>query len=143
VPERWEPDAWIGLRRVEVHLGPHVVVPDVAAWRLGRVRPLLDGSWIDLAPEWVCEVLSSETAARDRGEKSIVYAKAGVRHLWLVDPAERTMQTFELRDGRWKLLEVFRETDRVVAPPFTELSFSLNSIWSTDGWPPLKLRPQQ
>ena len=101
-PAEWSsrnPQSWICLRRVEVHVGPHVIVPDIAAWRLGQIRPLLNGSWIDLAPEWACEVLSPETAARDRGEKRLVYAKVGVRHLWLLDPAQRTLETFELRDG--------------------------------------------
>ena len=71
------------------------------------------------------EVLSPDTAARDPGEKRIVYAKAGVRHLWLVDPAQRTLETFELRDGRWNLLETFRDAAKVVAPPFLNLSFPL------------------
>lgn len=130
--ESRHPQSWFCLGRVEVHVGPHVIVPDVAAWRLGRIRPLLDGNWIDLAPEWACEVLSPETAARDRGEKRIVYAKAGVRHLWLVDPAHRTLEAFELRDGSWNLLVSFRDNAKVVAPPFLNLCFPLNSLWSTD-----------
>ncbi|HEX6000658.1 MAG TPA: Uma2 family endonuclease [Hyphomicrobiaceae bacterium] len=131
-PDGRDPRPWLCLPRVEVHIGPHVVVPDVAAWRLGRIAPLLDEKWIDLAPEWVCEVLSPETAVRDRGEKKIVYSKAGVRNLWLVDPALRTLEAFELKDGRWRLLESFRDDATVVAPPFISLSFPLNSIWTPD-----------
>ena len=133
--ESRHPQSWLCLPRVEVHVGPHVIVPDVAAWRLGRIRPLLDGNWIDLAPEWACEVLSPETAARDRGEKKIVYAKAGVRHLWLIDPATRTLEAHELRDGKWTVLKSFRDCSKVVAPPFLGLNFPLDTLWPVmRGW---------
>jgi hypothetical protein len=58
--------------------------------------------------------------------------KAGVRHLRLVDPALRRLEAFELRDGRWKLLESFRDNVKVVAPPLFNLSVPLDSISPTD-----------
>jgi Uma2 family endonuclease len=102
--QRPRSQSWTCLRRVEVHLGPHVVVPDLAAWRRWRLTPFPKGDWIDMAPDWTCEVLSPETATRDRGDKEIVYAKAGVRHLWLVDPAPRTLEALELRNGNGSCL---------------------------------------
>lgn len=30
-----------------------------------------------------------------------LYAREGVRHLWFVDPDARTLEAFELREGRW------------------------------------------
>ena len=77
-------------------------------------------------------MLSPETASRDRGEKRIVYAKVGVRHLWLVDPAQRTLEAFELRDRKRTPLVSFCDDAKVVAPPFLNLCFPLDSIWSTD-----------
>jgi hypothetical protein len=46
-----------------------------------------------------------------------------------VDPAPRTLEALELRNGKWKLLETFRDDARVAAPPFTDLSFALDLIW--------------
>lgn len=128
-PESWRPQAWIALRRVEVHLGPHVVVPDLAAWRYRRLTPFPESDWIDIAPDWACEVMSAETVRRDRGEKRIVYAKAGIRHLWLVDTMERTLEIFELKAGKWVLLNDFRDDAKVAAPPFAEVGFALNQLW--------------
>jgi hypothetical protein len=123
------PQSWICLRRVEVHVGPHVVVPDVAGWRRRRLTPFPEADWIDIAPDWACEVLSPETAVRDRGEKRVVYAKAGVRHLWLVDPALKTLEAFECRSGKWVLLDVFRDDACVAVAPFVDVAFSLSPLW--------------
>jgi Uma2 family endonuclease len=127
--ERPHPQSWICLRRVELHLGRHVVVPDLAAWRRWRLTPFPQRDWIDVAPDWACEVLSPETERRDRGEKRIVYAKAGVRHLWLVDPASRTLEAFEYRGGKWLLLDVFRDDAYVAVSPFADVPFSLDLLW--------------
>ncbi len=44
-------------------------------------------TYFELAPDWVCEVLSPSTAGLDRVKKLAVYLKDGVTHLWwLVDP---------------------------------------------------------
>lgn len=127
--ERRHPEAWISLYRPEVHLGPHVIVPDLAAWRRRRLTPFPEGDWIDSAPDWACEVLSPETESRDRGEKGSVYAKAGVSHLWLVDPASRTLEAFERRGGKWLLLDAFRDDANVAVAPFAEVAFSLGLLW--------------
>jgi Uma2 family endonuclease len=133
---RGRPEAWIFLYRPEVHLGPHVVVPDLAAWRRERLTPFPEADWIDTAPDWVCEVLSPETEARDRGEKGTVYAKAGVRHLWLVDPRPQILETFEFKDGKWVLLDLFRDEAQVAAHPFVEVAFPLGLLWPLDVAPP-------
>ena len=135
---RDRPEAWILLYRPEVHLGPHVVVPDLAAWRRKRLTPFPEAAWIDTAPDWACEVLSPETEARDRGEKRTVYAKAGIRHLWLVDPRPQILETFELKDGRWVLLDVFRDEAQVAAHPFPEIAFPLGLLWPFDVAPPVQ-----
>jgi Uma2 family endonuclease len=53
----------------------------------------LDGG-AALAPDWVCEVVSPSTAALDRTRKMRHYARAQVRHIWLLDPAPETLEVF-------------------------------------------------
>ena len=56
------------LNEPELHLGRDVVVPDLAGWRLERMPELPETAYFELAPDWVCEVLSPSTEAYDRAD---------------------------------------------------------------------------
>lgn len=129
------PGGWAFLVEPELHLGEHVAVPSLAAWRRERLPAIPDTAWMEVAPDWICEVLSPSTEGYDRDEKRTIYAEADVGHLWLADPRTRMLEVFELRDGKWLLLNVFREAAQVAAPPFAEPSFALNLLWSFDASP--------
>lgn len=92
------PGGWWILDEPELHLGPDVLVPDLAGWRRERMPVLEDVPYFEMAPDWVCEVLSPATRARDRGPKRDLYGARGVGHLWLVDPEDRQVGAFERRD---------------------------------------------
>jgi Uma2 family endonuclease len=81
-------------------------VPDVAGWRRERLPKLPETAWFELAPDWVCEVLSPSTARVDRQVKRRIYAANGVPNLWLVDPLAQTLESYRLENGRWVLLDV-------------------------------------
>src|SRR5262249_14626112 len=95
------PGGWWMLCEPELHLGPDVLVPDAAAWRIDRMPVVPDVAAFTLAPDWVCEVVSSATARIDRARKMPIYAREGVRHLWLVDPVARTLEVYRLEGERW------------------------------------------
>lgn len=59
-------------------------------------------------PDLVMEVISPGTRRVDRGEKFFEYAKAGVAEYWLVDPEEKTIEIYVLREGAYHLTEKFR-----------------------------------
>ena len=100
------PGGWVVLSEPELHLGDAVVVPDVAAWRRERLPAVPDRPWLDLAPDWVCEVLSPSTQRIDRGRKLGVYAEARVTHAWLVNPLDQTVEVLFLKDGLWTIVGV-------------------------------------
>ena len=124
------PGGWWILDEPEVHLGPHVLVPDLAGWRRERMPSLPESAWFELAPDWVCEVLSPGTASEDRAEKLPVCAAYGISHVWLIDPLLRTLEAFENREGRWLLLATLKDTDPLSLPPFDAITFDLSQLWA-------------
>src|ERR1700690_1278142 len=93
---RGGPGGWILLDEPELHLHGDVLVPDLAGWRRERMPELPDAPAFELAPDWVCEVLSPSTAATDRAQKMPIYAREGVGHAWLVGPIARTPEDCRL-----------------------------------------------
>jgi Uma2 family endonuclease len=136
------PGGWVFLVEPELHLGEHVAVPDLAGWRGERLPDFPETAWIETPPDWVCEVLSPSTESYDRGDKRFIYAEAGVGHLWHIDPALRMLEVFELRDGKWLLLDVFRDDARVTTAPFAEFGFALDLLWSLAPIPSVRARPR-
>lgn len=124
------PGGWILLDEPELHLHGDVLVPDLAGWRRERMPELPDAAAFELAPDWVCEVLSPSTAATDRAEKMPIYAREGVPHLWLVDPIPRTLEAYRLEADRWTLLGTWRDDARVRVDPFADLELDLAGLWA-------------
>lgn len=128
---RGGPGGWIILHEPEVHLGPHVLVPDLAGWRRERMPEMpVDKAYFELAPDWACEVLSASTASLDRGDKRKVYQQRGVTNLWFVDPDACTLETFVLEANGYRLVEVFSGTTQVRAEPFDPIEIELGALWA-------------
>ena len=123
------PGGWWILFEPEVHLGEEVMVPDLAGWRRERMPELPDTAYFTLAPDWACEVLSPSTRRVDLQEKRPIYAREGIAHLWLIDPADRTLEAFELREGEWVLIACAKDDDPVSVRPFDAITFSLGDLW--------------
>ena len=124
------PGGWWILFEPELHLGPHILVPDLAGWRRERLPVIPETAYFTLPPDWICEVLSPGTARVDRADKMPLYAEYGVSFLWLIDPAPRTLEVFLLSEGRWMLEHVYKDDDEVRAAPFDAISFPLADLWS-------------
>lgn len=124
------PGGWWILDEPELHLGPHILVPDLAGWRRERMPYFPEEAYFTLAPDWACEVLSPGTARVDRVLKMPIYAERGVQWLWLVEPVLRTLEVFGLSEGRWRLEGAWQEDDMVRAPPFEAIEIPLSGLWA-------------
>ena len=126
---RGGPGGWWIIDEPELHLGEDILVPDLAGWRRERMPDYPDAAYFTLAPDWVCEVLSASTRNVDLHGKRPVYAREGVRHLWLVDPADRTLEAFDLRNRQWERIAGAKDDDPVCIRPFDAVTFSLGDLW--------------
>ncbi|MEW6487927.1 MAG: Uma2 family endonuclease [Thermodesulfobacteriota bacterium] len=126
---RGGPGGWILLVEPEVRIGEHTVVPDLAGWRKERFPSEEDHNWISAVPDWVCEILSPHTIRTDRVRKMGIYREHAVPHAWLLDPGNKTLEVFALRDGAWVVLGFYAEDDRVRAEPFPEVEIDMGNFW--------------
>jgi len=124
------PGGWWIFVEVDVQLTAHDVVrPDLAGWRRerlpnpGPVRP------IEVAPDWVCEVISPSSANIDRVTKRALYARHGVKHYWLVDPDTRSLEALELSGERWVELGAWSDDAKVRVAPFSEVELELARLF--------------
>jgi Uma2 family endonuclease len=126
---RGGPGGWIILYEPEVHLGPNVVVPDLAGWRRERMPELPDVAYFELAPDWLCEILSPSTALFDKRTKLPLYAKHSVAYVWLADPVERSLEILKLDGPSYRLEGVFGGDERARIAPFDAIEFDVGALW--------------
>jgi Uma2 family endonuclease len=124
------PGGWIILDKPQLHLGPDILVPEMAGWRRERMPELPDVAAFELAPDWVCEVLSPSTQALDRADKLPIYRDAAVAHAWLIDPIAQTLEARKLEGGRWSLIATHRDDARVRVEPFADMELELAVLWA-------------
>lgn len=126
---RGGPGGWRILDEPELHLGPHVLVPDIAGWRRESMLALPETAYFETPPDWVCEVLSPSTVRIDRGTKLGIYASAGIPWAWLVDPIAKFIEVWELVDGRWSQHTVAQDETEAVLPPFGAVPIDVAALW--------------
>jgi len=129
---RGGPGGWVFFDEPEIKFGINLLVPDIAGWRRERLLAYPDGNFFEIAPDWVCEVLSGSTEKRDRSLKMRIYGSAGVPYMWLVDPRLQILEAFENAEGLWTKVGDWNSDDQVRAPPFDAISFSLADLWPLD-----------
>jgi Uma2 family endonuclease len=129
------PGGWVILWEPELHLGPKPdkLVPDLAGWRVGRMDEAVgeddEPAHYDVVPDWVCEVLSTGTEAKDRLKKMSIYRREAVRHVWLLHPMVRTLEVYRLEGSHFILVDTFGEDQAVRAEPFEAIEISLDVLW--------------
>jgi Uma2 family endonuclease len=126
------PGGWWILIEPELHLDDDVVVPDLAGWRRERLPAFPDVAFLDLAPDWVCEVLSPSTERIDRGLKMQVYAREKVGPLWLLNPEARTLEVLRLQGEKWLVAAVHSGDEAIRAEPFEAVELDLATLWGAE-----------
>jgi Uma2 family endonuclease len=119
---------WI-LIEPELHFGEDIVVPDRAAWRRERLPVVPDAAYLELAPDWVCEIVSPSTERIDRGLKLAIYAREQVRNLWLLNPDTHTLEVLRLHGAQWLVVAVHTGGSPVRAEPFDAIELDLEGLF--------------
>jgi Uma2 family endonuclease len=83
-------------------------------------------------PDWVIEILSPRTSAKDLNEKFYLYEKSGVREYWVVHPHEQTVLIYTLDEkGKYQgNLKPFIISDRISPGIFPDLQIDLEKVFA-------------
>jgi Uma2 family endonuclease len=80
-------------------------------------------------PELVIEILSTRRGNVERTEKMDDYARAGIGEYWIVNPFDRAVEVYLLRDGDYALERTVSEG--TLAPrAFPGVAIHLEEIWA-------------
>ena len=63
----------------------------------------LQRTYLDGPADLVVEIISPESAGRDRGDKFYEYAQGGVSEYWLIDPRTNWAEFYHLEGARYRL----------------------------------------
>ena len=123
------PGGWWILDEPELHFGSDVLVPDIAGWRRERLPQIPAEPWMELAPDWVCEVSSPATWQLDRTVKLDTYFTQGVGHVWFVEPSTRRIEVLRHTAEGWLLVANHFHEEVVGIEPFAGVPLALEALW--------------
>ena len=114
---------------LDVTLGDYTVVQPDIFYIASRQEEIVLRARIDGPPALVVEVISPSTGQKDRLRKLRIYQKAQVLHYWLVNPDEKTLECFALKDGAYTFVAGGMDDEVVEHPTFVGLSVDLKILW--------------
>ncbi|MEW6171990.1 MAG: Uma2 family endonuclease [Bacillota bacterium] len=102
--------------------------PDIIFIARERME-IIEPARINGAPDLVAEILSPTTAYYDLRKKYKVYEKCGVSEYWIVDPEEKSVQIFLLKEGKFALDQEAATQGTVTSRVIEGFTISLETIF--------------
>jgi Uma2 family endonuclease len=104
--------------------------PDLTASLTREKKPQARGI-VHVPPDIAVEVVSpsARDGRRDRIEKMAEYAAFGIRYYWLIDPAFRSLEIFELMNGHYARTACATEGTMSSVPGCEGLTIDLDALW--------------
>ncbi len=81
-------------------------------------------------PDLVVEILSRSTAERDRTIKAKLYARAGARELWLLDPVAKTFEVFVNTESGFQSNSISGADQIARSPLLPDLAIEVAKLFS-------------
>ena len=104
-----------------------VLAPDLTVTLVGNPYEIV-GGYYEGVPDITVEVLSTDRS-RDLVRKRQLYAEAGVREYWIVDPSNDTATLLELDDGEYAERAVLTVSDTLTTPLLPGLAIPLAEVF--------------
>jgi Uma2 family endonuclease len=82
------------------------------------------------APDLIVEILSPGNSKKEMTYKYDLYQEAGVLEYWMINPDDKTMLVYVLKNGIFEGQKPLIEESIVKSPLFPQLDFTLSEIFN-------------
>ena len=103
--------------------------PDVLF--VSKKNDILTPAGAEGPPDFIVEILSPKTAFLDKKNKRRVYARCGVKELWIIDPDIKTIQVYFLQKDAERPAANYTEKDTFTSSHFPGLKFKASEIFQS------------
>ena len=104
-----------------------LVIPDISVI---CDREKLDDDGCKGAPDMITEILSPSTSRYDRFIKFDLYARAGVKEYWIVDPEKKTVAVHLLDEGRYGSPIIYTQSAKVKIEVLDDCWIDLGEVFA-------------
>ena len=130
-PGGGKPGGWWFATEPEIRFGRNICRPDIAGWRRERVPQRPSGKIVEILPDWICEILSTEKR-NDLVRKKHIYHQHNVGHYWIADPEEGYLLVYRWMPGGYYEALSAERGQRVRAEPFDAVEFPVGAFFGDD-----------
>lgn len=98
---------WVGIEKIMTRFTRNDYEPDVCFFNNEKAEKFEDKQLLFPVPDFVAEVLSKsspQNIKRDTEVKFEDYEKHGVSEYWIIDPHEKTVEQYVLKNGKYQLV---------------------------------------
>jgi Uma2 family endonuclease len=96
---------------------------------LNENRGILTDAGAEGAPDFVMEILSAKTRQLDSVNKKRIYARAGIKELWIIDPNEQDVTVYRFDQDATDPVVKLSGTREVSSPLLPGLQIALQEIF--------------
>jgi Uma2 family endonuclease len=96
---------------------------------LNANRPILTEAGAEGAPDFVIEILSPKTRRLDLVNKKRVYARLGVKELWIIDPDPGTVSVYRFEENDSEPVQMARLGEKLAASILPGFTVAVDAIF--------------
>ena len=126
------PGGWWIATEVSVAYEPYQCPShDIAGWRKQRL-PKAPSGVLELAPDWVCEIVSRGHERKDRVQLPLLLQRHSVPFYWLIWPEDRALIAHRLDGTSYQVIATIKDEKKARIPPFEAVDLNLAYILGLD-----------
>ena len=104
--------------------------PDICFFKKEKASKFKEGQKLFPAPDMVVEVLSRSTEKFDRGVKFEDYAFHNVKEYWIIDPRQKTIEKYLLKNKQYQLDEKVHNVNIISSTVIKGFSIPARAIFN-------------